>query len=105
VWDFDTQKGKAMENTFITWLCAMEAPTYRVKIVTKQRIAEATFDYEKLDEFEQSILRIVQKSWVGSVTLTAPCGCSYIFEKTEHHADHICGTHWVHMVFNGDIDE
>jgi len=105
MWEFVTQKGMAMANTFKSWLYKMKAPTYRVKIATSQRNAEATYNNEQAMEMEQSILRIVQKSWVGSITLTAPCGCSYVFKKTERHADHICGTHWVHMVFDGVIDE
>jgi hypothetical protein len=105
VWDFVTQKGKAMENTFITWLWAMKATTYRVKIATSQRNADAAYTHEQAMELEQSILRIVKKSWIGSITLTAPCGCSYIFEKTERHADHVCGTHWVRAVLDGVIDE
>jgi hypothetical protein len=105
MWEFVTQKGMAMDNYYLIWLFAMKAATYRVKIATRQRNADATYTHEQAMELEQSILRVVQKSWVGSITLTAPCGCSYIFEKTEHHADHICGTHWVHMVFNGEIDE
>jgi hypothetical protein len=94
-----------MENTYITWLRSMNALTYRVKIATSQRNADAAYNNEQAMEMEQSILRIVQKSWVGSITLTAPCGCSYVFEKTERHADHVCGTHWVRMVFDGVIDE
>ena len=54
---------------------------------------------------QTSILRIVQKSWVGSITVTAPCGCAYRFEKTENHADAVCDSHWVRAVFNGDVDE
>jgi hypothetical protein len=96
----------AMENTFKSWSATVNPESFRVKIVTQQRTADARYEnWQVGDKMEQSILRIVQKSWVGSITLTAPCGCSYIFEKTEHHADHICGTHWVHMVFDGVIDE
>lgn len=96
-----------MEDTFITWMWATNGIQYRVKIVTQTRNADAlyTLDYEQAMEMEQSILRIVQKSWIGSITLTAPCGCTYRFEKTEHHADAVCDTHWVRSVFNGDVDE
>ena len=65
----------------------------------------ALYTYEQALETEQSILRIVQKYWVGSITLTAPCGCSYRFEKTEHHPEYLCDTHWVRAVFNCDVDE
>jgi len=95
-----------MENTFITWVKTMHSESFRVKIVTQQRTADARYEnWQVGDKMEQSILRIVQKSWVGSVTLTAPCGCSYVFEKTERHADHVCGTHWVRAVLDGVIDE
>jgi hypothetical protein len=103
--DLSIQKGIAMEDTFITWLKATKGATYRVKIVTRERNADATYTYEEALEMEQSILRIVQKSWVGSITLTAPCGCSYRFEKTEHHPEFFCDTYWVRAVFNGDVDE
>ena len=94
-----------MENTFITWLWAMKATTYRVKIATRQRNAATTYTNEQAWELEQSIRRMVQKPWIGSITVTAPCGCSFTFEKTESHGDALCDSHWMRAVFNGDIDE
>ena len=105
MWDFDIQKGMAMENTFKSWVKTMHSESFRVKIVTQQRTADAQFGGGQVIDMQDTILRIVQKSWVGSITLTAPCGCSYVFEKTERHADHVCGTHWVRAVLDGVIDE
>jgi hypothetical protein len=105
MWAFVTQKGMAMDNYYLIWLFAMKAATYRVKIATRQRNAAATYTNEQAMELEQSIRRMVQKTWIGSITVTAPCGCSFTFEKTESHVDAMCDTHWVGSVFNGDIDE
>jgi hypothetical protein len=105
MWEFVTQKGIAMENKFTAWVWAMQAATYRVKIVTQNRNASASYAYEQAMEMQTSIMRIVQKSWIGSITVTAPCGCAYRFEKTENQADAVCDSHWVRAVFNGDIDE
>lgn len=94
-----------MENTFITWLWATKGATYRVKIVTRERNADATYTYEKTMEMEQLFISTVQRPYFGSITLTAPCGCTYRFEKTEHHSDYVCDTHWVRAVFDGAVDE
>jgi len=105
MWEFVTQKGMAMENRLLVWVWAMQAATYRVKIATPNRNGSATYTHEAIMTMEQLFLDTVRRSTVGSITLTAPCGCSFRYEKTEHHADMQCDTHWVRAVFNGDIDE
>jgi len=105
MWAFVTQKGMAMDNRFLAWEKTMCSMDFRVKIVTQNRTADAMYTDNQVVKMHQLFLETVQRPGIGSITVTAPCGCSYIFEKTEHHADRICGTHWVGSVFNGDIDE
>lgn len=94
-----------MENKFTAWVWAMQAETYRVKIVTQNRNASASYTHEAVMTMEQLFLDTVQRPGIGSITVTAPCGCAYRFEKTEHHADAVCDTHWVRAVFDGEVDE
>lgn len=98
-------KGIAMDNRLLIWVWAMQAATYRVKIATPDRNGEATYTHEAVMTMEQLFLDTVRRSGIGSITLTAPCGCSFRYEKTEHNADAVCDTHWVRAVFNGDVDE
>ena len=94
-----------MDNKFLAWEKTMYSMDYRVKIVTQTRTADAMYTYDQVVKMHQLFLEMVQRPRIGSITVTAPCGCSYIFEKTEHHADHVCGTHWVRAVLDGVIDE
>ena len=94
-----------MENKFTAWVWAMQAATYRVRIATPDRSGAAEYTHEAVMTMEQLFLDTVRRSSIGSIHLTAPCGCTFRYEKTEHHPSLVCDTHWVRAVFNGDVDE
>ena len=94
-----------MDNKFLDWEKAMHSADFRVKIVTQTRTADAMYTAWQVVKMHQLILDTVQRPGIGSITVTAPCGCAYRFDKTENNIERICNEDWVRAVFNGDVDE
>ncbi|CAB4158862.1 hypothetical protein UFOVP698_38 [uncultured Caudovirales phage] len=93
-----------MENTFYTWLHTLTSIDYTVRINAQERSASARYGRDEALRIYPSIQRAITAQWVGSIVVTASCGCSYHFERFDHYADNLCDAHWVRAMLSGAVN-